>query len=44
MVVPVVKGDWEPEKLLKEADLALVYKKGDGTSLEQGGAGGNRLG
>ena len=34
VVIPVIRGEWQPEKLLKEADLALVYKKGDGTSLE----------
>ena len=34
VVIPVVQGHWQPGKLLKEADLALVYKTGDGTSLE----------
>jgi hypothetical protein len=27
VVVPVVRGDWQPDKWLKEADLALVYKR-----------------
>ncbi len=33
VVLPVVRGEWEPGQWLKEADLALVYKKGDGTEL-----------
>ncbi len=27
VIVPVVRGEWQPEEWLKEADLALVYKK-----------------
>jgi hypothetical protein len=34
VVVPVVRGEWEPEAWLKEGELVLVYKKGDGSSLE----------
>ena len=25
VVIPVIRGEWQPEKWLKEADLALVY-------------------